>query len=354
MDDKKKILLIQTAFLGDVVMTTPLIRALHATFPDDEIDIVTIPQSANLFEHDPAIHKVHVFNKRKMINKIFSFIRLARILKKSGYDIGVSIQSSLTSSFLMLLASIPKRVGFARQKFLTTPVSHKKGMHMRDRYLALARPFSSESFSRETGLHVSDKERKKASDILESHTRSNGKRVGIAPGSVWPTKRWPEPYFIELVRLLNEKGYQLYFIGGGTERELCQSIIEKGNARALNLAGELSILESAALIEELDLVLTNDSAPLHIANAMKTDVVAIFGPTVRRFGCYPYRDNDIMIEIDLDCRPCAKHGGRACPEKHFRCMMDIKPELVYEVIANHFSKGSESNGTDQKSVKRGE
>ncbi|MEE4311246.1 MAG: lipopolysaccharide heptosyltransferase II [candidate division KSB1 bacterium] len=354
MSNRKKILLIQTAFLGDVVMTTPLIRALHAIFPDDEIDIVTIPQSANLFEHDPAIHKVHLFNKGKFIQKIFSFVSLARTLKRSGYDIGISIQSSLTSSFLMLLARIPKRAGFARQKFLTIPVSHKKGMHMRDRYLTLAQPFSSESFNRETSLHISESEKKRALNILNSAAQRHAKRIGIAPGSVWPTKRWPEAYFIELVSTLDKNGYQLYFIGGGNERELCQRIIERSNARALNLAGELSILESAALINELDIVITNDSAPLHIANAMKTDVVAIFGPTVRRFGCYPYRDHDIMMEIDLYCRPCAKHGGRSCPEKHFRCMLDIKPEAVYEAIVHRLSKGSESKGAEKKSVTNGD
>jgi len=86
----------------------------------------------------------------------------------------------------------------------------------------------------------------------------------------------------------------------------------------------------------MDLVVCNDSAPLHMANAVKTDVFAFFGPTVQKFGCYPYRNGDKMLEVELDCRPCGKHGGNQCPLNHHRCMLDVKPEAVYEEIKQHF------------------
>jgi len=106
--------------------------------------------------------------------------------------------------------------------------------------------------------------------------------------------------------------------------------------RSINLAGDLTLLESAALISKVDLVVSNDSAPLHIANAVKTDVFTIFGPTVKEFGFYPYRKNDKIFEVDLECRPCGKHGGKECPLGHFKCMLEVKPEIIWKEIKNKF------------------
>ncbi|MCI0496173.1 glycosyltransferase family 9 protein, partial [candidate division KSB1 bacterium] len=147
------------------------------------------------------------------------------------------------------------------------------------------------------------------------------------------TKMWLKDYFIALIDRLKNKNLAIFLIGGAADKSLCEEIKQRSsNKKVITVAGYLSILESAALIQKLDLMVTNDSAPLHIANAVKTDVLAIFGPTVRRFGCYPYRDRDRLLEIDLYCRPCARHGGKRCPEGHFRCMKEITPQIVYDSI----------------------
>ena len=158
--------------------------------------------------------------------------------------------------------------------------------------------------------------------------------LGIAPGSVWQTKKWPKGYFITLLEMLSKEKIKIILFGAKDEQPLCQEIIDNSKADALNLAGSLSVLESAALIKKIDLMISNDSAPLHIANAVQTNVLAIFGPTVKRCGCYPFQENDTLIEVELYCRPCKKHGGRRCPEKHFRCMRDINPEMVFETIVS--------------------
>ena len=335
----KKILVIQTAFLGDVIMSTPVVKALKQTFPQAEIDLVTIPETGIIFKFNPSVSNVFSLNKKGLFKKLISLVNLLRHIRKKKYDLAVSIQSSGTSSLLMYLGKIPNRAGFGRrQKLLTLPVIHEKGLHIRDRYLTLLRPFSDQKFDNQTEIFWSDSEDEKIKEISKTLKNKDKFTLGIAPGSVWHTKKWPREYFISLLKLMAGENVTPVFIGGKNEYQLCQDIIEKSGADALNLAGELTILESTALIQNLDLMLTNDSAPLHMANAVQTDVIAIFGPTVRRFGCYPFRENDTMLEIDLYCRPCSKHGAKTCPEKHFRCMRDIQPELVYKTIKQYIGK----------------
>ncbi len=336
-----KIVVIQTAFLGDVIMSTPLIRALREVFSSSEIDVLTIPETSIIFKECPYITNVLVFDKKKSWRKIVFFLELVFVLRKRNYDLAISIQGSLTSSLLMVLGGIPTRVGFARQKLVTISVTHEKGLHIRERYISLVKPFSNNNFDLQTEIFWSNDEQHKAQQIIQSFREKGRFLVGVAPGSVWNTKRWLKEYFVMLLSRLELKNIQVVLIGGSEDRFLCEEIIEKSKAKALNLAGRLSVLESAAVIQQLDLMITNDSAPLHIANAVQTDVIAIFGPTVRRFGCYPYRANDKMLEIDLYCRPCSKHGGKKCPEKHFRCMRDLKPAMVFEAIISHL-KGSKN------------
>jgi len=329
----EKILMIQTAFLGDVILSTPVVRALKKVFPDSRLDVLTIPATRSIFQHNPFVNKIIEFDKKPLVKKLGSFVGVLAALKTTNYDLAFSLQSSLTSSFLMMLAGISERVGFKFQKFLTIPVSHEKGLPIRERYLSLLRPFSNQKFDNQTELFWTEKEEQTATKFFTELAAKGQYVLGIAPGSVWQTKMWLPEYYVSLLKLLSQQGnIAVVLLGGGAEKQLCDDIIEAAQTNAVNVAGKLSVLESAALINKLDLMLTNDSAPMHIANAVKTDVIAIFGPTVKRFGCYPYRENDVMLEIDLYCRPCSKHGGKSCPEGHFRCMREIKPETVFEVI----------------------
>lgn len=327
------IFVIQTAFLGDVILSTPVVRGLRQIFPDANVDVLTIPVASIVFKHNPYVRQVIEFDKKSPFKKIFLFYRLIKQLRQHHYDLAISIQSSSTSSLLMALGKIPERVGFHFQKMVTIPVSHEKGLHIRDRYLKLLMPFSKEKLDNQTELFWTEKEERHAQQAFDLMPEKSSQAIGIAPGSVWQTKMWLKDYFIELIDRLADKNIAIFLIGGAMDKALCEEIRQKSkNSNVIDVAGELSVLESTALIQKLDLMVTNDSAPLHIANAVKTDVLAIFGPTVRRFGCYPYRERDKMLEIDLYCRPCAKHGGNRCPEKHFRCMREITPEMVYDSL----------------------
>jgi len=325
-----RILIIQTAFLGDVILATPLVRALKQTLPGARLEVLLIPETRTILRHNPYISDILTFDKRKLRNKFFSLFRLILEIQKRQYDLAISVQSSLTSSLIMVLGGIPMRLGFSRQKFLTHAVPHPSGLHKIQKVLRLMEPLTDQKFDMQTELHWTAAEADRADQIITPLRERRTPIVGIAPGSIWYTKRWLKEYYAELVNLLEHEHIQSVLIGGAEDHRLCEFI--RAGSNAINLAGALSVLESAALIERLDLMVTNDSAPLHIANAVKTDVIAIFGPTVTDFGFYPFRKNDLVIEVELDCRPCSSHGGKKCPLKHHHCMKNILPERVFNAI----------------------
>jgi heptosyltransferase-2 len=326
----QNILLLQTAFLGDAILTTPLIRALRKIYSDSKIDILATPQAGIVFRNNPHVNQIFFLNKKIWLKKIYSIVKVIFQIKKQNYDLAISIQSSLTSSLLMFLAGIPERLGFSRQKLLTQSLPHTKGLHKIQKILRLLELLTDKKFDMQTEIFWTKTEEEKSHQYVAPYKTQRMFLVGIAPGSIWNTKRWLQEYYTELVTMLEQQNIKVILIGGNDDYRLCRAI--KNGSESLNLAGSLTILESAALIEKLDLLITNDSAPLHIANAVKTDVIAIFGPTVKDFGFYPYRDHDKVIEVTLDCRPCGYHGGKKCPLKHHNCMKFIKPQTVFNEV----------------------
>jgi len=335
----KKVLVIQTAFIGDVILSTGFIRELKKGFPDAEIDLITTPISSKLFTSNPYLKRVYPYDK-KGISGVFNSFKLIRELRKHGYDAAFSLHLSTRSSLIMKKSNIPIRIGNTKMSWLTHPIKVPKGLHMIHRYICLLKPFIEFDPNPETELHFSKKEIEKSEQIILNDEKF---KIGIAPGSIWETKRWPSQYFIELISLLKKINVTLYFIGGREDYNLSEQIISENSDYCNNLAGKLSLSESAALIKKMNVMITNDSAPLHMANAVKTDVISFFGPTVKKFGCYPYHQNDIIFEIDLDCRPCGTHGGNACTESHFRCMREITPQKVLESIITYMRKNEKYN-----------
>jgi heptosyltransferase-2 len=243
----------------------------------------------------------------------------------------------------MGLGRIPNRIGFDRQKLLTDKVPLDCKIHASKRHLNLLQIFTDASFDMQTEIFWSEKEEHNAQTIIDEAKKTHNYVIGLAPGAIWDTKRWPEEHFITLISIFAKYNFKVFLFGGKEDRQLCKKIIEKSHSDATNLAGQLSILESCSLINKIDLMISNDSAPLHIANAVKTDVFSIFGPTIKEFGFYPFRENDKIFEVDLYCRPCTKHGGKRCPEKHFHCMKEVLPSVVAKEIKNYFNKKYEEN-----------
>jgi len=329
-----KILIIQTAFLGDVILITPLIRALKKLFPQSKIDVLVIPQMSDILLHNPHIDEILIFDKRK--SKILNFVKTLSLLRKKHYNIALLPHSSMTTSVLIFFSRIKTRVGFKRwlsSLLLTQRVPFRKKIHRIKKNLDLLSPFSEAKFDIQTELFPDANDFEKAENLL-SGLDPVKKKIAFAPGSVWHTKRWLEAYYRELAQKLVEAGFSIVLVGSPEEKELCERI--KPGSDAITIAGNATVLESAAVLKNCDLLVSNDCGALHIANAMETDVFAIIGPTITQIGYFPFRKNDFVFETVLPCRPCGSHGGQKCPKGHHLCMKNITPDSVYKKVHEHF------------------
>ncbi len=335
----KRILVFQTAFLGDVILTLPMIQVLHKRFPLASIDVVTTPIAAELLANHPAISTIIRYDKRKSQKGIIGILSLSRQLRMQQYDLAVVPHRSFRTAVAIALSGINERIGFSNASgtlFYNHIVRYEKSKHEIDRNLSLIDPLN---------IAVEQKELPSlyptVSDIVaidkllfEKEILNHNSMIAIAPGSVWRTKRWLIERFSELSVILANSGFEIMIVGGKEDTELGKAIVETAKHKNIHDAtGKLSLLQSAELIRRCKTLVTNDSAPLHIGVAMRTPVVAIFGATVPEFGFAPYGKNDIVVETkNLSCRPCAIHGGNECPIGTFICMKNIDASVVAEKV----------------------
>ena len=319
-------------------MLTPLIKGLNTIFPKSFIDVLVIPQTADVLKNNPYINQIFTFDKRD--NKMFTFFKTVLLLRKQKYDYAILPHSSLTTILMAKFAGIKKRIGFDRwmaSKFLTIKVPFRNNIHRIEKNLDLLSCFTPNNFAIQTDLFPSEEETSFAKNILKKLNLNDRPLIAIAPGSVWNTKRWGKENYIQLTTQLVRNGFNIIFIGSKSEIPLCEEIVKRAGApEVTNLAGQTTILESAAIIQKCNLMICNDSGALHIANAVKTDVYAFFGPTVKNIGYFPFRTNDFIFEKKLACRPCGSHGGEKCPQGHHNCMRLLEPEFVYNKITKYF------------------
>ena len=327
----KKILIVQTAFIGDVIIITPLIKAVKKLYPLALLDVMVIPQTASVLENNPNINEIVLFDKRK--NKLVSFVKTLISLKNKKYDLAITPHSSVTTALLLKFANIPMRIGFDRwsaAKYLTHKVPHPDGIHKTKKNLSLLSVLTDKSFSNQTELFPTNEMLEKAESLIKNLKANSKKIIAIAPGSVWNTKRWGTDYYKQLANKLVENNFGIILIGSKEEKEICEEVLPSKNG--INLAGKLSLLESAAVISKSNLMICNDSGALHISNAVQTDVFAFFGPTVQTIGYFPFRESDFVFEREMECRPCGSHGGKECPLKHHNCMKMISPDEVLKRV----------------------
>lgn len=331
-------LVVQTAFLGDMILTTPLIAELARRGP---VDVVATPASAPLLANNPAVRDVIVFDKRGAARGIGGLWRTRHELRwRDGGRLQRSIaaaylaQGSVRSAALVASAGIPERVGFhsaAGRALLTRVVPFEEGMHHAARLLRLATgdEASPPEPALRPRLYPGAAERAAVDALLAPDEGTPV--VVLAAGSVWATKRWP--YFAELARALAAVA-RIALIGSADDTEVNDAIAAAvPQARVIDATGRLTLLASAELVSRAAVLVTNDSAPLHLGSAMATPTVAIFGPTVPEFGFGPLAPRRAVAGHDaLACRPCDRHGPRRCPLGHWRCMRELGPALVERLV----------------------
>jgi heptosyltransferase-2 len=326
-------LVIQTAFLGDVVLTTPLLSALAADH--GPVDVITTPLAAPLIETHPAVRNVIPYDKRGSDRGWTGLRKLARRLTAEQYERAYLPHRSARTAALAMLAGIRPRIGFSgKWSFLYTEARPKPALgHESDRLLALA---DKAPGAYRPQLRPTVEDEQAVTDLLAEVGLDRAVPfVALAPGSIWGSKRWP--YYPELAHRLAAKEMPVVVIGGPLDAnagsQIVAAVMAARGVAAVNACGTLTLRQSAALIGRAALLVTNDSAPLHLATAMGTPIVALFGPTVTAFGFGPLRAGDVALGVDeLQCRPCSAHGPSHCPLGHHRCMRELTVEAVVSAI----------------------
>lgn len=332
-------LVVQTSFLGDVILTTPLLTELARRGP---VDVLVTKAAAPLLEGHAAVRDVIVFDKRGSDRGVKGIRRMAKRLgwRADGSPRGIGVayfaQMSLRSAVVPWLAKVPVRVGWTASKpgrlFYSKRVPYAREAHHAVRCWQLAFPdgASATATMPAPSLYPGPRERSAVDALLKSPDPRP--LVALSPGSVWGTKRWP--HFPQLAALLADRA-RLVVVGGPAEASLAAAIAEAAPGGAVvDATGRLSLLASAELIRRARVLVTNDSAPLHMASAVGTPTVAIFGPTVPAFGFGPLAPASVVVEHEsMPCRPCHHHGPDVCPLLHFRCMRELSAPLLESRVA---------------------
>lgn len=326
-----RILIIQTAFLGDVVLATALIEKLRKQFPESRLDFVLRKSNESLLANHPYLNKVYVWNKQE--NKIKNLYKLVQEVRERKYDIVINLQRFFSSGLIAAFSGAKQIIGFKNNplsSFFTHSLVHAIGDNthevMRNQSLI---------------THLTDNEpcKPKLYPTVAQEEKvkiyQQTPYICLAPTSVWFTKQYPITKWVELLDKL-PKYFTVYLLGSPADLKLCDEIIAQSqqNQSVINLCGKLSLLESASLMQKAVMNYVNDSAPLHLASAVNAPVCAIFCSTVPSFGFTPLSDKSFVVEIEenLPCRPCGLHGYKQCPKQHFKCGYEIKTEKLLEVL----------------------
>ncbi|HYJ38895.1 MAG TPA: glycosyltransferase family 9 protein [Chitinophagaceae bacterium] len=326
----QKFLIIQTAFIGDVVLATGLIEKLHQHFPKAEIDVLLRKGNESLLTNHPFLHELLVWDKKK--NKQKNLLNMLSKVRAKGYDKVINLQRFAATGILTAFSGGKETIGFDKNPFsflFSKKVNHiiKEGQHEIDRNHELIRSFTDEVPAKPR-LYPSPE------DFDFTKEFKHLPYVCVAPASVWFTKQFPKEKWISFIDKLPAE-LKVYLIGAPSDQSMCAQIIAASTHQHLiSLAGKLSFLQSAALMKDAVMNYVNDSAPLHFASAVNAPTTAVYCSTVPSFGFGPLSDERFIVEKSekLYCRPCGLHGYKACPEGHFRCALEIKDQQLLETL----------------------
>lgn len=326
------ILIIQSAFIGDVILATPLIEQFAAAYPHARLDFLLRKGNEGLLHAHPKVHQVLIWDKKA--KKYADMWRLLKHIRRTKYDAVLNCQRFAASGLLTAFSAAPQRIGFDKNplsRFFSKKVHHVigNGKHETERNIELFKAFQKTTQIKHSVQTVDNRPRLYPTphDVAEAAHLTEGRPyVCLAPTSVWHTKQWPAHKWVALIDALPPR-LNVFLLGGPADKAACATILEKAQRKngVHNVAGSLSFLASAALMARADMNYVNDSAPMHIASAMNAPVTAIFCSTVPSFGFGPLSDVSFIWETKetLPCRPCGLHGKKRCPEGHFKCAEGI-------------------------------
>jgi len=318
----RKILVIQTAFIGDVVLATSLLESLHAQYPMAAIDVLVRQGNESLLNAHPFIHEVIIWNKKKQ--KYLHWLKILFQIRKAQYNAVVNVQRFAATGLWTALSKAKFKIGFNKNPFsflFTHSIKHLEievGMHEINRNHQLIQVLGPVVLANPK-LYPTTKDDEQVKKYQDQPY------VCIAPASVWYTKQYPLSAWVKFLQALPFDG-PIYILGGAGDRIIGEKMMKTANKKLINLAGEIGFLASAALQAKAVLNYVNDSAPMHFASAMNAPVVAIYCSTIPAFGYGPLSDQSFIVQTqeNLACRPCGLHGKKKCPLTHFNCAHSIQ------------------------------
>lgn len=344
-------LVIQTAFLGDLILSIPLFKQIKSKYPDDRLILVCKTGLGDYFLKEKIVDQVFEIKK----NDRGSYQKTIADLNQLNVDNLFCVHRSVRSQLFSFQIKAKRKIAFKsflgrfifndlvdfkktwpealRQLYILTTTDDQMASVLNQQDWAyLNKP--------DAGGHLLPIPAALQGQLNLASDYVFSKKIAIFPGSVWATKKWTEEGFAKTANHFNDQGYQVFLMGGPDEKELCLKI-QTQTPRSQVLAGSLSIADSVKFIQTCALVIANDSAPTHMAACQGIPVVSIFGPTVLEMGFRPWSSNAVIVENNnLDCRPCGKHGHQQCPLGHHHCMKQIAANTVIDAGLRLISSNS--------------
>lgn len=325
----QRILIIQTASLGDVILASSLVETLHHAYPNTQIDILIKASYISVFESHPYLNSIIGFDKSS--GKYKEIKRILKLVRSNHYDAVINIQRFFTSGLITALSGSKIKSGFSSNPwslFFKYRSKHSmQNVHEIDRNLSLI-GFTGITKALMPKLYIP------TSRLAAVKPLMTNSYICIAPASLWPTKQYPPDLWASFINQLSDH-LDIYLLGTTSDKEIAKEIMKQSrHPRIKDLCGNLHILETAALMKHAQMNFVNDSAPLHITSAVNAPVTAIFCSTIPAFGFGPLSTDAQIAETDqpLPCRPCGIHGKKTCPEKHFQCATTIPVQILIHRI----------------------
>lgn len=324
----QRIIIIDLLYLGDLMFATPFIKELRKNFPKARIDLIVNSAFHSIMEDNTKLDNVYSYDKEWTLKQSIEF---AKLISKNNYDLGINIHGSWRSAILLRLINPTYIIGYGKkgQLFLNRRLTQPQNQHMVDIYLNLLREMDLRVESSLPYLEI----KKSVQDEIDKKLISWGinpkeKLIALNTGGTWPTKRWTAKGFAQLGDILNRKYGRVILIGSLGDLPLVEGIVNLMETKPVIVTGKTNLRELAALLARCDLVISNDSGPVHVAAAVGTPTITIFGPS-DDLKYRPLGEKHKIVKAPIDCRPCGKHQ---CPLNHHHCMTEIKVDAIIDEI----------------------
>lgn len=332
MPDALRILAIRFSSIGDILLTTPLLRAIRARHPAAHLALLTKEPFTPLVADNPRLNEVIVFRRDQPLDG------LAGELRERHFSHILDLHGSLRSRALRLLVPAQwsgyRNHRVARELLIRTKRNaYPRDIPVPERYFDAAERLDVQPDGEPPEFFLADQATRDVGAWVTAADLPPGLGlVALAPGAAHNTKRWPLEYWQELARRLTQAGFSVVTVGGPEDSTTGEQVAGAGGPRGRNAAGHFGLQGTGALLAQCRALVSGDTGVMHMATGVGTPVVALFGPTVRPFGFFPYSRKAIVVERDLDCRPCTAHGSEQCPLGHHRCLRDIAPPEVEDIV----------------------